>query len=460
MTDLFLTFVLPDRMTDLWVSLDLSGDGKTLTDAVASGLRVPAGGFGLTLERTGASVTADGPVADLGLRWGDRLIVTSDATVAVPAAPFALCGLSGPLVGCWRPLWPGANKVGRLDWVRATDGAMSREHAEVTVNTEGVFVRDLGSRNGVEVNGERVEGRIALTPQDRIRLGDSELAVVAVDSTDRRSHLSYGEGRLAFGRSVDVTGTAPTRAIQIPDPPPEPITRRFSISMIVVPALMGVVLFVVTGSALYLVLTGMTPLMAIWNLVDDRRSGKRKFEEEAEAYGNQLMELASEADQASRAARTWRHTSQPSIERLLDRAVSHSPEVWPRQNPTTRLPLLSDRHRVAAVARDAASADDRSAGVARIGTGARGPPSHRPRRPRRAPAPRARLDRDVRRARPGARRGQSRRRRPDHAAQPEVPRARRLRAEHGHRLGMDQVAAPRQRPLARRAQRGLRRRRG
>jgi len=54
------------------------------------------------------------------------------------------------------------------------DPNVSRRHAEVVHEDGGWWVVDLGSTNGVEVNGERVK-RARLEPDDRIVLGRTEL---------------------------------------------------------------------------------------------------------------------------------------------------------------------------------------------------------------------------------------------------------------------------------------------
>ena len=55
------------------------------------------------------------------------------------------------------------------------DPLVSRRHAKIVLTDDGPVVRDLGSRNGVLVNGERVDGERALQDGDRIRLGTQEL---------------------------------------------------------------------------------------------------------------------------------------------------------------------------------------------------------------------------------------------------------------------------------------------
>jgi Protein of unknown function (DUF3662)/Inner membrane component of T3SS, cytoplasmic domain len=55
------------------------------------------------------------------------------------------------------------------------DGNVSRRHAEIRPSAGGWAVNDLGSTNGVLVNGRRIEGSVALGPGDRINLGTTEL---------------------------------------------------------------------------------------------------------------------------------------------------------------------------------------------------------------------------------------------------------------------------------------------
>src|SRR5215207_793209 len=55
------------------------------------------------------------------------------------------------------------------------DANVSRQHAEVRPRGGGWIVADLGSTNGIAVNGLRVEQAHALKPGDRIELGTSVL---------------------------------------------------------------------------------------------------------------------------------------------------------------------------------------------------------------------------------------------------------------------------------------------
>lgn len=65
------------------------------------------------------------------------------------------------------------------------DPLISRRHAQVVLREEGAFVVDLGSRNGVRVNGRLVKGEQLLKDGDRIRLGTQELVFSVVERVER-----------------------------------------------------------------------------------------------------------------------------------------------------------------------------------------------------------------------------------------------------------------------------------
>jgi pSer/pThr/pTyr-binding forkhead associated (FHA) protein len=57
------------------------------------------------------------------------------------------------------------------------DALVSRRHASFRVNGDNVELSDLGSRNGVTVNGKRVQGTVTLETGDRVTIGSQELVL-------------------------------------------------------------------------------------------------------------------------------------------------------------------------------------------------------------------------------------------------------------------------------------------
>ena len=89
--------------------------------------------------------------------------------------PQTLVVQNGPQAGQSFTLTGGFLTIGRTpgNQIVIADGTISRQHARLTVQPDGVFIEDLGSSNGTFVNGQRVINRVALTPGDTVKVGTS-----------------------------------------------------------------------------------------------------------------------------------------------------------------------------------------------------------------------------------------------------------------------------------------------
>src|SRR3954452_21534926 len=67
--------------------------------------------------------------------------------------------------------------IGRADGieVRIEDTYASGRHARIFDHEGFVYIEDMNSTNGTYLNGHRVDGQEVLNPNDRIRIGDTEL---------------------------------------------------------------------------------------------------------------------------------------------------------------------------------------------------------------------------------------------------------------------------------------------
>jgi hypothetical protein len=76
------------------------------------------------------------------------------------------------------------------------DPLVSREHARLTIDDDGARIEDLGSRNGVRVNGLIVRGPSPLHDGDRVRIGTQDFVFCSVDSSGRSRAKTTGVLRL------------------------------------------------------------------------------------------------------------------------------------------------------------------------------------------------------------------------------------------------------------------------
>ena len=84
------------------------------------------------------------------------------------------------------PLYAGENVLGRsgVGVTVVDDATVSRRHARVVVDADGVTVENLGSRNGTWLADKPVTARSPVRDGDAIRLGSARLTYRSVAGTD------------------------------------------------------------------------------------------------------------------------------------------------------------------------------------------------------------------------------------------------------------------------------------
>jgi pSer/pThr/pTyr-binding forkhead associated (FHA) protein len=110
-------------------------------------------------------------------------------------------------------------RVGRsptCDLVLADDD-VSREHAAFERRWDGVEVRDLGSKNGVERDGDRIEEAARLHDGETVVVGDTRLRLEDPEDRYLRQMQEDGEQRATavvptVGVSLDELASAPARS--------------------------------------------------------------------------------------------------------------------------------------------------------------------------------------------------------------------------------------------------------
>jgi hypothetical protein len=76
------------------------------------------------------------------------------------------------------------------------DPLVSRQHARIIVDEEGAMVEDMGSRNGVRVNGATIRAATALSDGDRVRIGTQDFVFCRVDPAGKAHSKTTGVLRL------------------------------------------------------------------------------------------------------------------------------------------------------------------------------------------------------------------------------------------------------------------------
>lgn len=92
----------------------------------------------------------------------------------------------------------GVTYIGRSEECEVTieDPLVSRRHARIVFQTDDAMLEDLGSRNGVRVNGKPVKGSQKLVDGDRVRIGTQDFVFCLVQQKAGQRSKTTGVLRL------------------------------------------------------------------------------------------------------------------------------------------------------------------------------------------------------------------------------------------------------------------------
>jgi predicted component of type VI protein secretion system len=104
------------------------------------------------------------------------------------------------------------------------DPLVSRRHAIFELSGGTVTIEDLNSRNGVIVNGHRIESKVNLTVGDRVLIGSQELTLLA--ARDGGHVTGGGVGKMTLPKMKVSTPSSGFPPVQIDSDPEPSMVRR------------------------------------------------------------------------------------------------------------------------------------------------------------------------------------------------------------------------------------------
>jgi S-DNA-T family DNA segregation ATPase FtsK/SpoIIIE len=293
--------------------------GATVADLLAALAAEPD----VAVLLDGAAAEPGAPLASYGLGDGSVVHLGCAPSVAPSAAVAELAVVAGLASGARLSLAPGRHPLDRSVLGSPT---VSRRHADLVVTPSGgVTVADAGSRNGTRVDGAWVVGDTAVPPDAVLTLGGCHAVVRApspLPATGRRTH------------------NRPPRSPAPPSPAPLRMPAaasarsgapRFSWAAVLVPVLLGGVLVVALGNAMYALLTLLGPVMVVANWVEERRARRRDGRRDARTEAEQVAAFTAALAEAHAAELARRRAAAPDLATLLARAASASPRLWERR---------------------------------------------------------------------------------------------------------------------------------
>lgn len=258
--------------------------------------------------------------------------------------------LSGPDAGQVFALPPGAHRLGRAAeaHLRLDDPEISRVHAQITVDSAGVAINDLGSANGTLVDEARVgHGPVTITPDSRVRVGSSTLRL-RLPSGSPAAARPDGLGHIRVNRRPRVRPPEQVTTIAFPElPPPYPTRSRLPLLAMLAPLAVSAMLAAVTQAPAMLLFGLVSPVLLLGTWFGERRGGRGRLRRLSREHESSRDAAQRHLDAAVCADAGRLREDHPDLAELLRTAEARLARLWERRR------------------------DDEDALVVRLGTGSR-----------------------------------------------------------------------------------------
>lgn len=338
-----------DLSVDLVVHLSPSTTMAEL--AAAACPRLGAEVAALQLVRAGAWLDRDATVEQLALRNGDEIRVgsstlgTRQPMLSPPADPVVSVDvIAGPDVGRFFLLAPGRYPVGHdpRAALAMTDQTLQRHHLSIEVNRaglvyitpiDGVVSADLSRpASGGGPDGQTLATSTIVPPDAVVTAGATRFAVRPVPTASPHADGHGGVvGETAFHRTPYRPVTVHARSIEpIVDIPVAHEGRRFSLVVLLAPLVSGVAMALLSRNRMFLAMAALSPLLALYQWWDDRRTGGKAFKRQAAAFGAMVQERVAALEAARCDERRERREQAPDLADLHRRAYLKTRRLWER----------------------------------------------------------------------------------------------------------------------------------
>jgi DNA segregation ATPase FtsK/SpoIIIE, S-DNA-T family len=315
------------------VALDHFIDELTTALAQHAGLTDP---MNIVVRRTGLALDPLQTIEESGVFGGDELMLfpASQRVRANGPRNEALVSLDimgGPDAGRFVLLAPGQFKVGqdRSCAVRLNDSSVELDHAVIIVSANGSV--SIAPRAGcvVAIDNAVVPDATSIGASDVVRLGSSTFSVRPISATFAAERDLLGH--VPFHRTPYRPVVVQDRVLPELGPvPKQRQQRRFTVATMMLPLASGVGMAVISHRPEFLLLTGIAPIVMVYNWWDDRRHGRRSFQKESAEFRVATSAYVGLMHDALETEEEERRGAAPDLSELHRRAHYRTRSLWER----------------------------------------------------------------------------------------------------------------------------------
>ncbi|MCK0118051.1 FHA domain-containing protein [Isoptericola sp. S6320L] len=209
-----------------------------------------------------------------------------------------------------------------------SDPLVSKRHLRLDVS-DVVDVVDLGSANGVLVDGDHVQ-RLRVEGSQRVVVGDTTMTI------ERRqprtlTGVAPKAGPVPFTRSPRVEARYKGKEFESPEVPTETEPRDFPWLAMLAPMLMGGFMLAMGRGAIGIMFIALSPIMLVGNYVTRGRQERRRRERDIARFEERLDGLRDALAAEEETERSVRLREAPATPHVFAEAMRHGPMLWTRR---------------------------------------------------------------------------------------------------------------------------------
>lgn len=314
--------------------LRATGSADERLQMIAQSRLAPVTLIGRSTERAapvmldpGASIGASGVQSGWIIEAVEEFGAQHATARVIPVAGYVEV-LSGTHAGTYYSLIAGPNHIGRdrASRVYLGDASVSRRHAMVEIGHE-IVLRDLGSANGLLIDGERVsEARI--DGPCTVQLGETALRITPGSPSPETPPPGH---QVMHTRSPRVGPRFPQTERELPAPPTPAAAGRIPLLAMLAPMMLGGAMFLMTNSPMSLMMVAFTPMMMIGSWLDGRTTGRRKLQKELRGFQETLAAEREELVRLRHREIEVRSTETPAFSEIAAAIANRDGLLWTRR---------------------------------------------------------------------------------------------------------------------------------
>ena len=336
-----MTLTVVDPVQGTWMDALLDADGESSIPQVADqlgrmlGAQGPNPGSPPLLFVDGNLVDQRHSLASSPLREGS-VVSLHNPSGCLPAEPYGTVEVrvaGGPDAGGVHRINPGYADIGRSrrNRVKIDDPGIPDFALRVSLDVRGVI--RVAPYEGVTALLEKqpLVGEAEWKPGMQVVIGTTILEVGYFTPPDAALTPSEDGAFLDYNRPPRILPPDRQTKFKLPAPVRDDHKRPFPIVMLVMPVMAAVLMAVMMKRPQYLMMAAMSPMMMMGNFWQEKKSGKKTYNQQVAEYEAKKARIEQDAREALTLERNARRQESPDPATLLDIGIGPRQRLWERR---------------------------------------------------------------------------------------------------------------------------------